>query len=61
MDRSPLLQAGDVAAREGGANERIKQALAIMDSSAPLLIVGGRYVPGMRFVVNATMGLSDIP
>ena len=31
-----------------------------MDSSAPALIVGGRYVPGMRFVVNATMGLSEI-
>jgi membrane-associated protein len=43
------------------ANAKIKQALAIMDTSAPLLIVGGRYVPGMRFVVNATMGLSDIP
>jgi membrane-associated protein len=43
------------------ANDKIAQALAIMDSSAPLLIVGGRYVPGMRFVVNATMGLSDIP
>jgi membrane-associated protein len=43
------------------ANEKIGQALAILDTSAPLLIVGGRYVPGMRFVVNATMGLSDIP
>jgi membrane-associated protein len=43
------------------ANEKVKQALEIMDTSAPLLIVGGRYVPGMRFVVNATMGLSDIP
>jgi membrane-associated protein len=43
------------------ANEKVAQALAIMDTSAPLLIVGGRYVPGMRFVVNATMGLSDIP
>jgi membrane-associated protein len=43
------------------ANEKIKQALAIMDSSAPLLVVGGRYVPGMRFVVNATMGVSDLP
>jgi membrane protein DedA with SNARE-associated domain len=43
------------------ANDRVKQVLALMDSSAPLLIVGGRYVPGMRFVVNATMGLSDIP
>lgn len=41
-------------------NERIREALALMDSSAPLLIVGGRYVPGMRFVVSATMGMSDM-
>ena len=25
------------------------------------MIVAGRYVPGMRFAVNATMGLSSIP
>jgi membrane protein DedA with SNARE-associated domain len=25
-----------------------------------VLIVGGRYVPGMRFVVNVTMGLSKV-
>ena len=31
-----------------------------MDKSPAVLIIGGRYVPGMRFVVNATMGLSDI-
>jgi membrane protein DedA with SNARE-associated domain len=43
------------------ANDKIKQALSLMDSSAPVLIVGGRYVPGLRFVVNATMGLSDLP
>jgi membrane-associated protein len=43
------------------ANGNIHQALAIMDSSAPLLIVGGRYVPGMRFVVNASMGVSGMP
>jgi membrane protein DedA with SNARE-associated domain len=43
------------------ANRQVAQALAIMDSSASVLIVGGRYVPGMRFVVNATMGLSDMP
>lgn len=41
-------------------NVRIKQALHTMDASAPLLIVGGRYVPGMRFVVTATMGLSKM-
>ncbi|WP_426560725.1 DedA family protein [Angustibacter sp. McL0619] len=42
------------------ANANVRQALDLMDSSAPALIVGGRYVPGMRFVVNATMGLSRI-
>jgi len=41
-------------------NAKVAQALAILDSSAPVLIVAGRYVPGLRFVVNATMGLSDI-
>jgi membrane-associated protein len=42
-------------------NTQVRQALDIMESSAPVLIVGGRYVPGMRFVVNATMGLSTMP
>lgn len=42
-------------------NDQVRQALDIMDSSAPVLIVGGRYVPGLRFVVNATMGLSGMP
>ena len=41
-------------------NTKVAQALALLDSSAPILIVGGRYVPGLRFVVNATMGLSAI-
>ena len=44
-----------------GRNARVRQALDMMGSSAPVLIVGGRYVPGMRFVVNATMGMSPIP
>lgn len=43
------------------ANKHVSEALGFMESSAPLLIVGGRYVPGLRFVVNATMGLSDMP
>lgn len=41
-------------------NRQVRQALEIMDASAPILIVGGRYVPGLRFVVNATMGLSTM-
>lgn len=42
-------------------NEKVAAALEFMGSSAPLLIVLGRYVPGLRFVVNATMGLSRYP
>ncbi len=42
------------------ADPRVRQALELLRSSAPVLIIGGRYLPGMRFVVNAMMGLSDI-
>jgi membrane-associated protein len=42
-------------------NEKVAAALEFMGSSAPLLIVAGRYVPGLRFAVNATMGISEYP
>jgi membrane protein DedA with SNARE-associated domain len=42
------------------ANRSVSQAFDLLDSSAPVLIIGGRYLPGMRFVVNGSMGLSDI-
>jgi membrane protein DedA with SNARE-associated domain len=42
------------------AKKGVRQAFELMDRSPAVLIIGGRYVPGMRFVVNATMGLSDI-
>jgi membrane-associated protein len=42
-------------------NEKVAAALDLMGSSGPILIVAGRYVPGLRFVVNATMGLARYP
>ncbi len=42
-------------------DERVALALGFLAGNAPLLIVAGRYVPGMRFVVNATMGVSEYP
>ena len=42
-------------------NPRIARALEIFGRRAPLLIVLGRYIPGVRFVVNATMGLTGMP
>jgi membrane-associated protein len=42
-------------------NPKVTAALQFMGSSAPLLLVAGRYVPGLRFAVNASMGLSAFP
>jgi len=44
----------DQAAR----NPRVVQSLEVLSGKAPVLIVFGRFVPGMRFVVGATMGLT---
>jgi len=42
-------------------NPRVAAAFAYLDRGAPVLLVFGRYVPGLRFVINTTMGLSDRP
>jgi membrane-associated protein len=43
------------------SNSKVRLVFDIVGENAPVLIVGGRYVPGARFAVNATMGLSDMP
>ena len=35
--------------------------MAVMSRTAPTLIVFGRFVPGLRFVIGATMGLTRYP
>ena len=42
-------------------NSKVRVAWDALDRSPGLLIVAGRYVPGMRFAVNASMGISDLP
>lgn len=42
-------------------NDKVARALQTMSASAPALIVFGRFVPGLRFVVGATMGISRYP
>ena len=42
-------------------NPKVRAGWDALDRSPGVLIVAGRYVPGMRFAVNASMGLSDIP
>jgi membrane-associated protein len=42
-------------------NPKVRAGWDALDRSPGLLIMAGRYVPGMRFVVNASMGLSEMP
>ena len=39
----------------------IEAALDVLGRNGPVVIVAGRYVPGVRFVVNASMGFSGYP
>jgi membrane-associated protein len=42
-------------------NDKVASALAFLGDSAPLLLTAGRFVPGVRFVVNATLGAAKFP
>ena len=43
------------------ANDKVAKAMEVIGSTAGALLVFGRYVPGMRFVVNASLGLAAHP
>lgn len=40
------------------SNPKVSAALRLLGSRPPVLLVAGRFVPGVRFAVNATLGLS---
>jgi membrane-associated protein len=42
-------------------DERVAKGLALLGRSGPILIVFGRFVPGVRFAVNVSMGLTEYP
>lgn len=42
-------------------NDKVADTFAMLQEQAPVLIVFGRFVPGVRFVVGATMGLTRYP
>jgi membrane protein DedA with SNARE-associated domain len=42
-------------------NDKVRRAMDLIGSTASALLVFGRYVPGMRFVVNASLGLAHHP
>jgi len=42
-------------------NPKIARSMKVLDESAGLIIVFGRFVPGLRFMIGATMGLTRYP
>ena len=40
---------------------KVSAAFQVLGTNAPLVIVAGRFVPGMRFVIGVTMGLERYP
>jgi membrane-associated protein len=40
---------------------KVSTAFEVLGTNAPLVIVAGRFVPGMRFVIGVTMGLERYP
>jgi membrane protein DedA with SNARE-associated domain len=42
-------------------NVKVARSLEVLSQTAPMLIVFGRFVPGLRFMLGATMGLTRYP
>ncbi|TCN31700.1 membrane protein DedA with SNARE-associated domain [Kribbella orskensis] len=42
-------------------HQKVAAGMNFIGSSAALLLIFGRYLPGLRFVVNATLGLAAYP
>jgi membrane protein DedA with SNARE-associated domain len=42
-------------------NPRVEQVFALLGRRAGLLLVAGRYIPGARFAINASLGISAYP
>jgi membrane-associated protein len=42
-------------------NEKVESALELLGDNAAVLLICGRFVPGVRFVVNCTFGIAKLP
>lgn len=43
------------------SDPRAAQAFQLLGDSGALAIIGGRFIPGVRFIVGATMGIAKYP
>jgi membrane-associated protein len=61
LSRTVLRRSMAGAVAKAEENPKVARAMRTMSGTAPIVIVFGRFVPGLRFVVSATMGLARFP
>jgi membrane protein DedA with SNARE-associated domain len=61
LSRTVLRRSMEDRVAKSIENEKVARALEVLSGTAPALIVFGRFVPGLRFIVGASMGLSRYP
>jgi membrane protein DedA with SNARE-associated domain len=59
--RTVLRRTMTKAVDKAEKSPKVAQAMRTMSGTAPIVIVFGRFIPGLRFVVAATMGLARFP
>jgi membrane-associated protein len=61
LSRTVLRRFFEDRVEQAQRNEKIRRSMEVVDQTASLMIVFGRFVPGLRFVIGATMGITRYP
>lgn len=61
LSRTVLRRFFEGRVEQAMKNDKIRRGMEVIDDQAPSMIVFGRFVPGFRFVVGATMGITKYP
>jgi membrane-associated protein len=61
LSRTVLRRSFEDRVEQAQRNEKIRRSMEVVDQTASLMIVFGRFVPGLRFVIGATMGITRYP
>lgn len=61
LSRTVLRRFMSERVEDARQNPKVGRAMEVLSRTAPVLIVFGRFVPGLRFMVGATMGLTRHP
>jgi membrane protein YqaA with SNARE-associated domain len=60
LSRTVLRRSMSKQVEKAQQNEKVARSLEVMSGTAPLLIVFGRFVPGLRFIVGAHDGSHEV-